>query len=216
MSKTNLKNPCLSCDQLNEDKNKNPKCIPCTLPAAYDKAMGDVSGSLPYGVSMDGDGGYQLGDLISYGESEEGDSMMSKKEEVEILIESICEDNLVTHEALLAGGRAMPVAKARHAIIEKLVGPEFKMEQRDISKLVGVTYAAVNLIVGKLRKAKEAEIEDKTTPSGSVLMIHLNFTGLEDIYEWIDETAKAQLRTRENLILFIIKEKHGSVLGARQ
>ena len=178
--------------------------------------MGDTSGSLPDGVSMDGNGGYRIEDFISYGESEEGDSMMSKKEEIEILIESVCEDNLVTHEALLAGGRAMPVAKARHAIIEKLVGPEFKVEQADIAKLVGVTYAAVNLIVGKLRKAKEAEIEHKEEKdsSGSLLMITLDFTGLEDLYEWLDETSRAQLRSRKNLVLFLLKEKHEAVLGA--
>ena len=212
MNKINLKNPCLDCDLLNEDKN-NQECKNCARRVAYVEAIGGMVGSLPGDVSMDGNSGYSVEDFISYREPEGGRVTMSKREEVEILIEDICEDNLVTAEAMRGGGRSLPIAKARRLIIERLVSPDFKMEQADIAKLVGVTYAAVNLIVGKMRKEKGAEIESKIPPSGSILAIVLDFSGLEDVYEWLDESSRAQLRTRENLALFILKEKHDAVLG---
>jgi len=224
-----LKNPCLGCDLLEADKNC-PECKNCSKRVSY---INDPRWS---SVTMDGDAGKsirerieELDDLAAEkfqltigGVEAEEEMEMTRAEEIEILIKDICDDCFTSVDSLQGGRRKPEDTKARRKIIACLMSDDFKVPQRKIASLVGVTYAAVNLIVTKIKRGefKEPEPEDPprhkpVTATVGRVIFQVDFTDHKDIYDFLIKESKCCLRTPEDQVIYMLQKERDGKEGLR-
>ncbi len=195
-----MRNPCLECHLLYDDKN-NPECKNCSKRVAYATSE----------VDMDGDAGLrerieELDELAArrfQGKEEAMD--MTRSEEIEVVIADICEECFTNVESVRDGRRKPEDSKARRKIIERLISDDFKMPQTKIATLLGVSYPAVNLIVTRLRRGELKEDEPKKSERER-LIFKVDFTDHREVYDFLIKESARQFRTPEDHVIFILRE----------
>lgn len=181
------RNPCLSCDLRDEDKNGR-RCMECDDRVEYVSGLAGRTHSVP----VENTDLIQAVCIESERAAKKGNKMTILEERVEEIIKEVCDEFGVDVARLKAGGygRGTSYAPARKKIAERLIA-NYGMSQQKIAELTGVSDQSISNLLRKKTNAspKGSAGQEKTTDAIDIL--HKRYIG-------DDPKRKASLQAERN------------------